>query len=562
MHSIPARNSSPTLALLAALAATASLIPAQEPDDLPTERVEIIPPGGLVDLDSGAVLPVAKLRVFEADLRFDRDGAGFFLQALRGAQPAMTGDASPDPDSWSTERVRITRRDSNSLLLFVKTDRGVARVSLAVSDPYSTASAVLRWVVVPPADPVFLPPPTGLETHWQDDKLHVSWDGVASRWLVEVSGERVDKHMVQGRSIALEGLDPKGNYRIRVRGLIGAAVSLPADVVQHGPRRPAVRQVTEFPGRWYDATGGLRLSTGEVAVEDAEVVFYLYGVYVPGGGVLKLGAGEGVYRATHALPPGPYPPSYGRLDERDVLAIELPDGRCGKLWLEPMDGDDLRSGMRVHSVFLPDGRRIMQPPITEAKSSVENGAVVLRWQAAADAENYRVAVNGGAPIVTQETTARLAGLPRDALHSIDVSAVSRGGDVSEPVTIHVHTFGPDAVHGTAVLEAQNGGIVFRTGAMVPNGQPCDLAFVSSAGGAASVSFEGAAGVQPAAAFAFGDFTGIGEPGKVTRVHSDVRDPKSEHFYVHTADGGRASVRILQRGSPRTKIEFLWLPKAR
>lgn len=553
---------SPTLALLAALTATVSPISAQEPDDLPTERVEIIPPGGLVDLDSGAVLPVAKLRVFEADLRFDRDGGGFFLQALRGAQLAKADSEAPDPDAWSTERVRITSRSTNGLLLFVKTDRGVARVSLAVSDPYSTASAVLRWVVVPPADPVFLPPPTGLESRWQDGKLHVHWDGDAPRWLVEVRGARTDKHTVQGRSIALADLDPNGNYRIRVRGLVGAAVSLPADVVQHGPRQPAVRKVTEFPGRWYDVNGGLRLSTGEAGIEDAEVVFYLYGVYVPGGGVQKLGAGEGVYRAMHSLPAGPYPPSYGRLDVGDVLAIELPDGRCGKLWLEAIDGDDLRNGMRVHSVFLPDGRRAMQPPITAATSAVENGAVVLRWQAAADAENYRVAVNGSAPIVTKETTVRLADLPRDAVHSIDVTAVSRGGDVAEPVTVRVHTFGPEAVHGTAVLQARNGGVVFATGATVAKGQPCDLALVGGAGGSAFLSFEAAAGAQAATTSAFGDFRGIGEPGKGTRVDSDVRDAKSDHFYVHTADGGRASVRIVERGWPDTKIEFVWLPGRR
>src|ERR1041384_2918375 len=95
----------PVVAVLIVLAAAVPLR-AQEHDELPTEHVAIIPPGGHVDLYSGLILPGREYRAFKADLRFDRDGAGFYLEPLLGGQPAHRDDATPGVE-WTTNRLRI-----------------------------------------------------------------------------------------------------------------------------------------------------------------------------------------------------------------------------------------------------------------------------------------------------------------------------------------------------------------------------------------------------------------------------------------------------------------------
>jgi hypothetical protein len=142
-----------------AVLALAVVAAAQSVEGVPVEHVVRIPPGGWVDLDSGAVLPAPEQRPLRADLRFDRDGQGFFLAPLFGGMAAAAQDEAPGED-WSTERLRLGRRDTGAQTCFARTERGaVARVTVSIADPYSTASAVLQWVLAPPALPVFVPGP-------------------------------------------------------------------------------------------------------------------------------------------------------------------------------------------------------------------------------------------------------------------------------------------------------------------------------------------------------------------------------------------------------------------
>ncbi|HEX5051719.1 MAG TPA: hypothetical protein VFZ65_08110 [Planctomycetota bacterium] len=543
-----------------ALCSASATLRAQEGDGLPTEYVVQVPPNGLIDLDSGLVLPQPAYRGFRADLRFGRDGAGFYLEPLFGGSRAAPGDTAP-PATLAPERVRIGRSDAGSLIVFARTDRGMARVELMVADPYSTASASLRWVVVPPKGAVFLPAPSDLEATWVDGKLQVAWHGDEPRWLVEViTGDEVRKVTCGEPRVAIEGLDAKGHHRLRVRGLTANnEVTMPAEVVQWGPRQVPQHGLVEFPDRWYNASGGLRLSSGERADADAEVVFYLYGVHVPGGGVRKVGVGERVFTELCVLPAGPLPPVYGRLDDNDVLVVQLADGRYGKLWLEPARGD-LRDGMRVHFVFLPDGRRTLLAPPQQITSERTPAGPRLSWAPDPAAVSYRVAGPGlPAALDCTEPNVVLATLAAEHVHELEVVAVAADGERSLPAHALVSTHTAPVRIGRGSVQAQNGGFVFATGAAAARGAACDLALVGGAGGAAVLHFA-ATGIAAAGAFAFGEFP----PGDTltfrTDWHSDSGTPGADTFYVQTADGGLASVRIIKRAWPEPEFEYVWRPR--
>jgi len=539
--------------------ATTTPAAAQMDDGMPTEYMLQVAPGGFVDLDTGLVLPGRTFRTFLADLVFGRDGGGLYFEPLHGGAQVM-GDPQSPPAELSTERVRIGRQQDAPLVMFAKTDRGFARVELMVADPYSTGSASLRWVVVPPKNPVFLPAPTDLDANWVGGKLQVEWSGDYPRWLVEQkSGDAVRKVTCEEPRALLADLDPRATHRIVVRGLSASGdVSLPADIVRVGSRQVPVVGAVDFAKAWYDRSGGLSVTRGEVALADAEVVFYLYGVYVPGGWVTKIGTGSAAFEARHRLPAGPFPPVYGRIDEGDVLVVRLADGRYAKLWLDSPHGD-VRNGMRVHFVFLPDGRRtLLAPPAALQAERTEKGPRVT-WQPSTGAVRYRVSVAGQPSVETADTTVVLSGLPADRVLECAVVAIGADGEVSGAGKQVVLTYGPNVKHGTGTIDAamRGGGFDFAGGQAVAH--PGDVAITSAAGGASYLCFAGAA-VAPGGAFAFGEFPPASSLQFGERVESDDRNAGSERFYVRTADGGIASVRIVQRTYPKVAIEYVWVPK--
>jgi hypothetical protein len=543
-----------------------SPLPAQDGDGLPTEYVVQVPPGGHVDLDSGVILPAPAHRGFRADLRFGRDGEGFYLEPLVGGTRARPSDTEP-PSELAKDRVRIRRDDAGALVMFVRTDRGMARVQLMVVDPYSTASAALRWVVVPPKKPVFLPAPTDLQAAWRGASLELSWSGDEPRWLVEVrTGDAVRKVTVDAPRANVGGLDPKGVHHVVVRGLSAEnEPGMPAMVVQHGARKPPEQGIVVYEDRWYDASGGMSLTTGAVAGERAEVVFYLYGVHVPGGGVLKVGNGdEDTFEALRELPAGPFPPTYGRLDERDVLVVQLADGRYGKLWLAPMRGDDVRSGMRVHFVFLPDGRRTLLPAPRELASSRTAHGTQLTWQASDRAASYRVTIARGVPREVKEPTCVLNDLPPDRMVEVQVAAVAADGEQSAWTRLLVSTHALELRAGRGAVTAQDGGFVFATGERTAAAAPCDLQLVGGAGGAQSLTFAGAgsagAGIAPAPNTAFGEFAAAERLEFVPQLESRVDRAGADLFFVRCRDGSLACVHLLRRDWPTTTFEYVWQPK--
>jgi hypothetical protein len=540
-------------------------------DALPTEHTLLVPPNALVDLDTGVILPQRDLLQARADMWFSRDGAGFFADPLHGGMVAV-GDASSPTDEWIPNRLRVGNREASPRVWFVRTDRGsIARVTLALVDSYSTGSAVLQWVLVPSAMGTFAPAPTDLVTTWQGVDLVASWHGDAASYLVELdSGGQVQKTTVSAARAVFPGLAPDGVHRVRVRGLLPAGVvTLPTDAVQHGRRRPPVRGEVQYGDRWYDSTGGLSLLRGEAVVEDADVVFYLYGVFVPrGGGVLKLGSGAECYRAVSELPASGYLPVYGRLDDHDVLAVRLPDGRHGKIWLEPSPGTDVRSGMVVHFTLLVDGRRSLLPPPERVDFAMAAGGLRLSWPAVASAVRYRVRCAGLAkPLEVQVPEVLLPGLAANRMHLVEVAAVDGDGGESDPRMADVNTYDAGYRSGTFALECQRDGYDLLSGTKVPlaGGDPppaLDLQFVGGAGNYNGMRFRTPHGAGSYSKLAFGEFPPpetLAESAFGPTFYSDDRQPGFECFLLRTHDGGLASIRIRKRDNRAVFDYVLRLP---
>jgi len=529
-------------------------VAAQMPGGLPEMRHVTMAPGSSIDLDSGVLLPAGDHGRLRADVKFGRDGLGFFLQPLREGMAARASDDHPAGD-WFEERLRIPRRGGGRTWAFVKTDHGVARVSVAIVDPYSTAAAVVSWTVVPPTDPVFLPAPTDLRLRWHEGKLLVSWEGSTPQFLCEViTGKERKKQVCSVNGCEFEGLAEDGVHRVRVRGMQGGAISVPAEAVQHGERKGSVYEVTQYPDRWYDQEGGLGLSAGADQAEGAEVVFYLYGVYVPGGGVQKVGNGRDAFLSIGELPTSGYLPTYDRLDDGDVHAVRLPDGRRALLWLEPTKVSDVRSGMNVHSVFLPDGRgRLLLPP--QPTATTEQRVVTLAWPRVEGAKGYEVRVGGGKPVRTDKLTATFAGLPRDRMHVFTVRSVGADGGWSLSRTVRGHTFGAGAVLGRVKVSCSEDHLDLATGKAVKAG---DFAVVGSAGGGGGLTLMAPHGSTPSGGRDFGDFAKLERSQRIT-FDCDDHAPDQQQFFVWTKDGGCACVRIVKRGYPVTEWEYVYLP---
>ena len=540
---MPIHNAMPVAFSLALSLPVAS----QLVDGLPTEHVTRIAPGGWVDLDTGLVLPKRVFAAAEADLVFDRDGSGFYLDFPGGAVTTQASETvAPPLDAFVRERQRLDFRAA--LSWFVRTDQqSVARVTLHVVNPYSTSSAVLTWVITPPRAAEFWPGPEQLTATWRGDALLLRWKGEEARFLVRFEvGDREGALTVHSPEVEIPDARGARSCRVEVRGLRArGVVTLPASLVRFGADQPARRGEVAFPDRWYDATGGLSLRRGEVATDDADVVFYLYGVYAPGGGVQKVGAGDDAFRALAALPVAGYLPSYGRLDAWDVLAVRIADGRLAKLILVPNDGSDLRSGMRVRSVFLPDGRDRCLPAPERGTFARGAEGVQLTWAPVEGAVRYRIETGGRPARETTETRLVLVELAPDRLHRVAVVAIDALGGESDRCHIDAHTFGEGYRVGTFRLPGDGSeGWCFATATAVAAGEAELDAVVCNRAGNASFALETPHGSARAGGLAFGEFPAVGDPRPFgARYDADARERTREVFLLRTSGGALASVRI-------------------
>lgn len=551
------------IALVLAVAFSAPGPPAQEVtgkglSGIPEASTIRAPAGGWVDLDTGLVLPEPKAGGAVADLHFDRDGGGFFVRFLRGGMVARPDAVRPE-GSWTEDPRRIPRR-APTRTFFGRTDRRyLARVMLTVHDPYSTGSATLRWAVNPPSHAVFLPAPGPFVPSWPQEGLRVDWEGTSPRYLVEITREDGRRRETRRTPhLTIEDPAPDAHVGLRVWGIEeDGSMTLPARRTFRGAPQPVQRGVVRYPDRWYDDTGGLSLTAGKRATAGAEVVFYLYGVYVPGGGVCRVGRGREDFLDSEGFPRGPYPPTYGRLDDGDVYAVVLPDQRHALLWLEPAT-DDLRRGMRVHYALLSDGRAELLPVPRGFAMERRGAATAITWQPVAGASHYLLEIEGRErPIPIHGIEHLLHRLEANRFHWAHLRVVGVHGGTSEEVAHRFHTFGGGFRLGSFELDAtgRRGHSLSRDQALPPDAEGVELLITNSAGGASALGFRAPFGADPGA----DDFA---EPPPevdpaVTRFRVDEREEGSDVFAIATRDGGCAILRILERDYPVVRIEYVF-----
>lgn len=547
----------------------ASTPPAQVADPLPTRHLLRVPPGGYVDLDTGLILTGREYDRVVADLLFDRDGLGFFVDGWGGSQSCRHDDQEPEADAWTTERQRVpTGPEHAGMTWFVRTDRGsVARVTIGVTDPYSSAAAWLEWVLAPPSQAVFVPGPDDLRLEWNREGVLVSWRGVYGEYLVEVSGEAgTTKSTTEVPRIQLQ-LAPSTVSRVRVRGVApDGIVSLPSEIACLGERKAAMRGSVEMPAQWYRANAGVSVRTGELDAEHADVVFYLYGIYAPGGGLLLLGRGRDVFDGTSTLPEQGYLPSYGRLDEGDVFALRLADGRYAKFMIAATDGHDVRDGMQVHYAFLAGGGRDFMRRPAGAESRFQQGVLELIWQPVEGAVSYVVTRDGGdgEPVARKSPNARVSGLAKNRYHVFRVTAIDRHGDTSDPLVVEAHSFSERYQLGRFELTptARQGYSVTRELAVArgretePN-PDLEIGITRSAGGSSHLQFAVPYGGALAKGLVFGEFPDAEQQESFgMQIESDARQPGADLLVFKTVDGNLVSARIASRDHPRIVIDYV------
>ena len=236
-------------------------------------------------------------------------------------------------------------------------------------------------------------------------------------------------------------------------------------------------------------------------------------------------------------------------------------GRCG-VWLQPATSD-LRSGMRVHFTFLPDGRRTLLAPPAELQAERTAAGARLTWQAVRGAVRYRLQIGDRPAVETVELAQVVADLPANRVLPATVVALAADGEVSGTAIATVITYGPEVRHGFAVLDVYGGGLDLAAEAVVTRdeaarGRRVDLSIVNSAGGASSLAFGG--DVAVGAGHEFGELPALATLSFTQSIGTNDRDAGSERFYVRTAGGGLASVRIVGRDFPRVKVEYVWRAK--
>lgn len=524
-------------------------LPAQAPEWITRHEV-LLAPGQSVDLDTGGIRSGSSKG---AELRFERQALGPALvlvgpDAVSDSELGPVGGRSGAPVWEGTLETREGR---------------VARYRARICDPYGSGTLALTWWVGPKGVTVFAPAPTNITAAWKDGGLVVSWsDPHARKFRVRVTGPGVDREFeVEGRTTTLGGLSHDSVYKIHVASCgEQGSLSLPVEASYRAGPQEIVRGTALLPDDWHRAHGGIDLESADWSPRSADVVLYLYGVHVPGGGVVKLGKGEQVFKSTLELPAEGYLPSHGRLDEDSVFAIRTKHGLYGKIWLDAPNRD-VRDGIRCRISFIASGGRHL--PVGPKRGSFhrDGDTIHLKWDVVPDADVYGVAIVGGSQTGrrVKQPEAAFRGLKPNRFYTFRIAALTKSGVSTEPLEIRAHTFPEGWTVGTFVLPANTRGSrrwSFDEAALSEQGE---LWIASSAGGASTLTFGSSGGIAREA-LPFGEFPKrLHDVDWQNLIRSNERIPGHDRFIVKTRRDGIASVRVLRRDYPRVELEYVYRP---
>lgn len=549
---------------------------------MPYRQNARVAPGNYVDLDLAVMLSGPRARNIVADVRFDRDGGGFFVQAPLGAVVAKSQQSGPRADEdeadktpieWGTGRLRLdTKGEHPRGTFFVRTNRmTVARLEVFISQLYATPCAVFTWVRRPESEPRVYAGPQKLVKRSSDAKTELNWEGKPGEaFVVE---ERVDAkkpilHRVNAPRFVVpprDGAPDLRRFLVR-RVLKGGAFSLGTPIAVATTHAPARRFTVDFPRNWHRQASGLDLRLECKCNGSADLVFYAYGVYAPQGGVQRLGKGAEVFQRAEVLPSEGYEPVYGRIDDGDVHAVQLADGRVAKIRIEQLENHTLHA-MRVHCAVLTHGGRSFLPRAQKVRFRPKGkDRLELRWSRVPGAVAYRVLELEG----DQARTWKLEGKPgeeqicvvgpfiRNRTYDLALRAIDAHGEESDDQVIRAPLFDARHRYGRVALNANgtrcfdfDAGKLEKLG--VADGR---LHITGSAGGASYLKFTAMAGIASGKSTRFGDFSAI-EGLRFGEVHEyDSRLKGTYVFFVRCKNGGIASVRIARASYPNVELEYV------
>ncbi|MHC4958874.1 MAG: HEAT repeat domain-containing protein [Planctomycetota bacterium] len=517
-----------------ALLGLAAVSLAQEPRIVRHKIIAMV--GQYIDLDAGTVLSRPKVGAQVADFRLLRRGKDFALVQLGG-------DGQPLMFQWHPG---LEAKQRN----IVKTSGGrFARLRAIPSNSYAFGALSVECELNLALTREFPDGAKYMDATWKEGAFTVTWSGPGGRYIVRSGPVTAN---VSGTTAVLKGLAPGKLHRIDVVRIAESGLHTAPTVATFaaGPRR-VVRKKIALPGQWFKGGGGIDLRRLETDDAGADVTFYLYGVYAPGG-VQKMGSGEKDFRTRNLLPIGSYKPFHHRLDHDDVYAIRLRDGRYAKVWIRHDGNGRIVNGMIADCVLLAGGGHRLRTMVTGLRWERRKGKIHLRWNPA-EADHYVVRLGSGKQLwkgTAQECTLTLA---PNAFHEIEVAAVSgkKGGE-SVPAKARAHTYPSRFRVGTFTLQSGKSYSFTRN--------VIDARFVELklAGTGRLLMLQAPHGIVTHRRF--GDVRGPWPAGATaTQLNTDSRRPATQTFRVKSSEGGIASVRIKGRKRSQVVFEYVYAP---
>lgn len=546
---------------LALLAAAAAAQDAEKRVDAHSIAVMI---GQYVDLETGTALSSPRVKDLVADLYVLRRGQVFELRPVNDAL-CRAGTGRVAPLGMTRQPLRIPAEKSGALtILYVKTAEGnLARVLPSFTSGYGFPAMSLRWSVNLGGTRDFPEAPVIQMVDFRDGLLAVRWSGPEGTYRVRVRGPEGSfaETTLAGTLAGLKGLKPGALHRIEVRRVgRDGVLSAPAIATHRLGTQRILRKQLHFPGRWYSKGGGLGIRELKAYAKDPDMVFFLYGVFAPGG-VRHMGRGESVFRGIRKIPATRFEPLRNQIAENDVYCVRTKDGRYAKVWLHGDGaGQDYRYGMYLDVVFLAGGGRDLPASPAKPKWSREGRGLRIQWPALAGARAYTVRLAGETEELYRgaRPTCLLA-LDKGQLYDLEVAAVYGKETESEPTRLQVHTYPERYKMGRFQLDCWG-----RTGYSFTHLKPgranAEIYVSRASGGASTLTINAPHGIGKAPANPYGRFPKPGwKPG--ARVWtSNVRQGKSANWFcVRTKEGGVACVKVARRTYPNVAFEYIYAP---
>ena len=367
-----------------------------------TEHEVTVLDGQFLDLDTATALSRKAVKDLKADVQFLLiNQKTFQFLPVNGARlaplkPLPLRELPNDLSKVEFGNKALEVDATNSSLAFsfaILTDRGnYAKARAAFPNVYQVPSlSAVKYYLRHDARPVFPAAVSRLRATFAEEKVAVSWihEGPARyevRWTDRRSS--TGTRTVNTNTVDLEGLAKERVYSVTVRPLADGALGIPSRVsVLTAHKRIITGRIEgRNPNRGY----AVNFRTDRLDEKDPDWIPLFWGMRVPpGGGLQKIGEGQGTFDRLLEIPTDGYTPFHSRFDEGDVFAVRLRDGRYAKVFIRP-ETSDVRAWAVFDYAFLAgEGTSIPEGP-SGLKGRFDGASIVLTWEAYPGAASYDI----------------------------------------------------------------------------------------------------------------------------------------------------------------------------